>query len=191
MTDTYEGIDFTNVQIGDRIRFVTKDNGFNGVGIYSRTGTVTGKTEKTITVTCEANILGKVARIRRVDWSYREPQIAVTAKEKAEQPSLAAMMTRRLAPNRCIHNHYAAEGVEGDPVAACATKHGETFGAFNAEGAFYAGDCAVDVANETAKEKQEDEDVYWRAMCREHEGEPADTCQECNAEDDETEEEEF
>lgn len=77
----WEHAAFADFKPGDRIRFVTNDNGYGGLGIYWRTGTVTKVTVKTITVSCDRNLLGDRAVIRLADWSYREPQkeVALTA----------------------------------------------------------------------------------------------------------------
>ncbi|MFD3517733.1 hypothetical protein [Streptomyces sp. NPDC058657] len=81
---------------------------------------------------------------------------------------------------KCVHGNHTASGVTGDPVAACQHSGGrDTFGVFNAEGCTYADDCAVDVANEAAKQYQDDDDTVWGATCDTHPEEPAATCAEC------------
>ena len=72
------------------------------------------------------------------------------------------------------------------PITACANAVGTTdWGAFNAEGCTYAYDCAVDVANWSAKENEEagttpdNPESRWHEICRDHEGEPKDTCPVC------------
>lgn len=80
--ETFEPVDFSNVHEGDRVQFVTANNGFDGGDDVWRTGTVTKVTDKTVTVDCDSNLLGKVARLRRADWHYRCVSRAV-----AEQPA--------------------------------------------------------------------------------------------------------
>ncbi|MFD9205916.1 hypothetical protein ACFVZM_06500 [Streptomyces sioyaensis] len=91
------------------------------------------------------------------------------------------------APDACIHANVSRPDVLGDPATACRNmSSGEDFGAFNDEGCFYAYGCAVDVANEAAKENEEAEapadDPYatWHRICREHEEQRADTCEQCH-----------
>ncbi|MEU7039797.1 hypothetical protein AB0A77_01900 [Streptomyces varsoviensis] len=106
-------------------------------------------------------------------------------------------------PRPCVHGTHPRSDVQGDPVSACREAGGretfgacreaggrETFGAFHDEGCWYAYDCAVDVANEAARENAElDSDPdnptnTWTRICPEHEEQPAGTCEECNAEED-------
>jgi hypothetical protein len=85
-TETFEGVDPSNVREGDRLQFITRDTGFNGRGLYPRTGTVTKVTEKTIHVTCDAPELARpeVAVLRRhiPTWVSRAVRRIVT-----EQPT--------------------------------------------------------------------------------------------------------
>lgn len=69
MSETFEPVDFSNVHEGDRVQFVTTENGFDGRGTYWRTGTVTKVTEKTVRVDCD-DALGR-AVLRRDDWGSR------------------------------------------------------------------------------------------------------------------------
>ncbi|MCX5207682.1 hypothetical protein OG897_40585 [Streptomyces sp. NBC_00237] len=81
----------------------------------------------------------------------------------------------------CVHGTHTAPGAAGDPIAACQQSGGrDTFGVFNAEGCTYADDCAVDVANEAAKQHQDD-DTTWGRLCDTHPEETAHTCPECFA----------
>jgi hypothetical protein len=100
------------------------------------------------------------------------------------------------APATCKHGNTPRPDVTGDPIAACVKSDGRTeWGAFNAEGCTYAYDCAVDVANESAKENEEaeatpdDPESTWGEMCRDHrdQEQPKDGCEECFAETDEDE----
>ncbi|MCY0957700.1 hypothetical protein [Streptomyces sp. H27-H5] len=81
MTETtdYRPADFKDFAKGDGIRFLTRDTGRTGAGLFWRTGTVTQVTDKTVTVTCDGNQLGATARIRRADWVGRAPERAVKA----------------------------------------------------------------------------------------------------------------
>lgn len=100
-TETFEGVDPGNVHEGDRLQFITRDTGFNGRGLYVRTGTVTKVTEKAIQVTCDAPKLAKpeIAVLRRhlPDWVSRAVRRIVT-----EQP------TRR--PYNAENVQYVDEG---------------------------------------------------------------------------------
>lgn len=103
-TETYEGVDFSNVHEGDTVRFVTANNGFGSSGEDPwRTGTVTKVTEKTVTVEItgpnplaenvfvggKSRKLGRAARLRRADWHYRCVSKLVTEKP-ARRPYNAA-----------------------------------------------------------------------------------------------------
>lgn len=101
-------------------------------------------------------------------------------------------------PAACIHGRTPRPDVVGDPATACASAIGGTeWGAFNAEGCTYAYCCAVDVANESAKENEEaestpdDPESHWGEMCNEHRAEeqPKNGCEECDAEPDDEEDE--
>lgn len=81
-TDTYEGVDFSNVHVGDRLQFMTRETGFNGRGLYSRTGVVVKVTEKTVLVDCGLESWKRTAVLRRADWHSRDVRRVVT-----EQPA--------------------------------------------------------------------------------------------------------
>jgi hypothetical protein len=110
--------------------------------------------------------------------------------EDSQRPALETLVTKM-----CRHGNTPRENVTGDPIKACdegSRAHGHVeYGAFNPEGCFYSGDsCAVDAANAAAQETETEDDITWGRICTEHEGEPADTCQECNGEQgDDTDEE--
>ena len=80
-------LDFAEVQVGDRVTFSTRDNGFGGTGgLIDRTGTVTTKTEKTVVVS-GVDILRyaeyghrntNTARLRRADWRDRQVRAAAS-----------------------------------------------------------------------------------------------------------------
>lgn len=95
-TETFEPVTFQDVHEGDRVRFVTANNGFGSDGgDLWRTGTVTKVTTKTVTVEItgpnplaedvfrggKSRKLGRTARLRQADWHHRCVSKAVT-----EQP---------------------------------------------------------------------------------------------------------
>lgn len=94
-TETFEPVAFSDVHEGDRLRFVTANNGFGSSGEdLWRTGTVIKVTEKTATVEItgpnplaedvfvggKSRKLGRTARLRRADWHYRCVSKATTEK---------------------------------------------------------------------------------------------------------------
>ncbi|MEU0493526.1 hypothetical protein ABZ249_30230 [Nocardiopsis sp. NPDC006139] len=86
-----EPVDFNDVNIGDELEFSNRDNGFGGTGgRIDRTGIVTAKTAKTVTVETTGNnplavptftlnsrgrgkevTYGRTARLRAADWYDR------------------------------------------------------------------------------------------------------------------------
>lgn len=76
MSETFEPVDFSNVHEGDRVQFVTTENGFGGRGTYWRKGSVLRATDKTIRVVCED---GTTAVLRRNDWGSRDVNKAAGA----------------------------------------------------------------------------------------------------------------
>jgi hypothetical protein len=105
--ETFEPADFRDFKPGDRIHFVTKDNGYGGSGDHVwRTGTVTRVTEKTITVDCDSNRLGDRAVLRRATFSSRAPQRAVTA---APAALLAAQASGQESAMTGQPTYYLAE----------------------------------------------------------------------------------
>jgi hypothetical protein len=98
-TETFQPVEFGNVHEGDRVQFVTANNGFGSSGDdLWRTGTVVKVTEKTVTVEItghnplaedvfrdgKSRKLGRTARLRQADWPRRCVNKAVT-----EQPTTA------------------------------------------------------------------------------------------------------
>ncbi|SHL74047.1 hypothetical protein [Streptomyces yunnanensis] len=71
--DAFEPVDFSAVVEGDRLRFLTNDNGYGGRGTYRRTGTVVRVTGKTVKVSCDDGTSGT---LRHADWRARSPQRA-------------------------------------------------------------------------------------------------------------------
>lgn len=84
-TETFEGVDSSNVRKGDRLQFMTRETGFNGRGLVVRTGTVVKVTKKTVRVDCRESYEG-TAVLRRdvVEWHSRNVRRVVT-----EQPTAA------------------------------------------------------------------------------------------------------
>ncbi|MCX5112173.1 hypothetical protein OOK13_40440 [Streptomyces sp. NBC_00378] len=69
--DQHGPVSFAELAVGHRVRFVTADNGFGGMGEVWRTGTITRITTKTIAVDCDENLLGDTAVLRDAEWSAR------------------------------------------------------------------------------------------------------------------------
>ncbi|MFD0393384.1 hypothetical protein ACFQ3Z_16255 [Streptomyces nogalater] len=86
-TETFEPVDSANVHKGDRVRFVTANNGFGGGDNVWRTGTVTKVTEKTVRVECDSNAFGSTAVLRRnlAAWKARCVTKAATG-QPADKP---------------------------------------------------------------------------------------------------------
>jgi hypothetical protein len=86
-TETFEGVDSGNVHKGDRLQFMTRETGFNGRGLYSRTGVVVKVTEKTVRVACDAvgHASPEIAVLRRhvPDWVSRDVRRVVTEQRTA------------------------------------------------------------------------------------------------------------
>ncbi|MFJ3545436.1 hypothetical protein ACIPQH_25110 [Streptomyces rubiginosohelvolus] len=99
-TADYQPADFQDFVVGDGINFQTRNTGFNGAGLFWRTGRVVKVTDKTITVSCDNNQIGSTARIRRADWASRCPgRIPGPAAETAPAPEVEE--TR--APGPAVH----------------------------------------------------------------------------------------
>jgi hypothetical protein len=88
----------------------------------------------------------------------------------------------------CLSHRIADERGKfaGDlPVPAC--ESGVSYGIWNEDdgGFVHTQDCALQAANDAAEFLAEDTDSEYKvlAVCREHQDEPADTCAECFAED--------
>ncbi|MBP5906809.1 hypothetical protein F3K40_15230 [Streptomyces sp. LBUM 1478] len=98
-TETFEGVDSRNVHVGDRLQFMTRETGFNGRGLYVRTGVVVKVTEKTVRVDCGDNYEGTaVLRKDIVEWHSRDVRRVI-----AEQPA------RR--PYNAENVHYVDHGL--------------------------------------------------------------------------------
>lgn len=98
-TETFEPVTFQDVHEGDRVRFVTANNGFGSDGgDLWRTGTVIKVTAKTVTVEItghnplaedvfrdgKSRKLGRTARLRQADWHHR-----CVSKAATDQPAAA------------------------------------------------------------------------------------------------------
>lgn len=79
--EMFEGVASSNVHEGDRLQFMTRETGFNGRGLYSRTGTVVKVTAKTVRVDCRDSGEG-TAVLRRdlVEWHSRAVRRVVVEK---------------------------------------------------------------------------------------------------------------
>jgi len=86
-TETFEGVEPRNVRAGDRLQFMTRETGFNGRGLYVRTGVVVKVTEKTVRVDCRDSYEGTaVLRRDAVEWHSRNVRRVVT-EQPADQPN--------------------------------------------------------------------------------------------------------
>ena len=95
-TETFEGVEPRNVHVGDRLQFMTRETGFNGRGLYVRTGVVTKVTAKTVRVVCGNPALYK-------------PDTAVLRKDAVEWHSRDV---RRIVPEQPARRPYNAENVQ-------------------------------------------------------------------------------
>lgn len=122
--------DFRDVTVGDTITFQTIDNGFGGSGLFrDRTGTVTAKTDKTVTVYVgggdlvyrakgnrgEAVRLGATARIRRVDWHRRNPRLVEKAPRLPYGPEAAIYRTE---PGGDVYVYWTGDPAKAAQLAA-------------------------------------------------------------------------
>jgi hypothetical protein len=92
----FKPVGFNDVREGDRVQFVTANNGFGGGDDVWRTGTVVKVTDKTVTVEItghnplaenvfvggKSRKLGRTASLRRAEWQRR-----CVSKAVAEQPA--------------------------------------------------------------------------------------------------------
>lgn len=89
----------------------------------------------------------------------------------------AACSTHAIADKRGAHT-------EALPVPPC--QHGTSYGVWDeyAGGFTLSVDCAMDAANWAAEQLDDDQDgeMSIKAICREHEEQPADSCEDCYAE---------
>jgi hypothetical protein len=74
MAAQLQPLSFGDAKVGDTLHFLTTENGFDGRGIYSRTGRVTSATAKSLTVVCDDR---STARLTKATWHYREPRKVV------------------------------------------------------------------------------------------------------------------
>lgn len=120
------------------------------------------------------------------------PELAEVAPRAEPAPVPVQSAPAEPIAETCSHGHAPRADVTGNPIAACAAKTdgGTDWGAFNDEGCYYRHDCAVDVANESAKENADaeadaDDPVStWGEMCRDHDSQLKDACEYCFADAD-------
>lgn len=91
--ETFEGVDPSNVHVGDRLQFMTRETGFNGRGLVVRTGTVVKVTAKTVHVDCH------------VDWEG-------TAVLRKHLPEWVSRAVRRVVTDTPARRPYNAENVQ-------------------------------------------------------------------------------
>lgn len=111
-TEKFEGVDFRDVREGDRLQFITRETGFNGRGLYSRTGTVVKVTEKTARVVCGDPTAYKpdIAVLRRADWRSRDVRRVVTD-QPAKRPGETDSKVTDLHDGytTCVYCDYTAK----------------------------------------------------------------------------------
>lgn len=93
MAEMFESVVPSNVHVGDRLQFITRETGFNGRGLYTRTGTVVKVTEKTVHVDCRDSYDG-IAVLRKYQPSWHERDV------------------RRIVPEEPARRPYNAENVQ-------------------------------------------------------------------------------
>ncbi|MFE4818662.1 hypothetical protein ACFRFU_19945 [Streptomyces sp. NPDC056704] len=113
-TETFEGVEPSKVREGDRLQFMTRETGFNGRGLYLRTGVVTKVTAKTVRVVCGNPAFYKpdtaVLRKDVVEWHSRDVRRIVT-EQPAGQPHSAedAKVDMDDGYSTCVHCGFAAK----------------------------------------------------------------------------------
>ena len=148
MSETFDGVDFSNVHEGDRLQFITRETGFNGRGLYSRTGTVIKVTAKTVQVDCGRDSWKRTAVLRRADWHSRDVRRVVTEQatrrpydaEHVQIVDQRLVMTALYIPDPeqakdpgYVLEHITEQRYEGVEIVAEATRH------FKNEGAVFSG----------------------------------------------------
>ncbi|MFB7919351.1 hypothetical protein [Streptomyces sp. NPDC056061] len=85
-------VDFSAVCEGDRLSFITTENGYGGRGVYTRTGRVRRVTERTVLVDCDDS---SRAMLRRADWNARgvQRETLATTGRPSRAPLQAAAIT--------------------------------------------------------------------------------------------------
>lgn len=120
-----EPIGFGDVNIGDRLVFATRDNGFGGTGdLIDRTGVVTSATEKTVTVELDnptpirafeggkARTYGLTARLRAAHWYGRSVRRLAKAVATPTTPERRMISKRLNAGYYKIHTPLGTWTVE-------------------------------------------------------------------------------
>ena len=131
------------------------------------------------------------------------PDLRVLANRKTADPETVAEIHANRCPEckgagcpqcgykgtQCGCRHHAVADGRGThaetlPVPTC--QSGTTYGVWaeSAGGFIFVVDCAMDAANYAAEQLNEepDEELSVMAVCREHEEQPADSCEDCHAE---------
>jgi hypothetical protein len=190
-TESFEPACFADFKVGDRIKFVSANNGFGQSGDdVIRTGTVIRATEKTLTVDCDPNWYGKRAVIRRAEWNARCPLRApggpsdtcsVCGKEECANEVCGTEFPATAAPVACPTHRVKLNPGAASPE--CPIVYGiAEYGVFGDEGSLEAHDCAYSAANSAAEYAAEDPDTQYtvRRLCNDHRDNAADTCEDCN-----------
>ena len=82
---------FEDFAVGDRIRFLSADNGFGGSGdLVVRTGTVVSATARQLRVLCDPNGFGARARLCKAEWKPRDPWRTIPAVHDTRTPVQSA-----------------------------------------------------------------------------------------------------
>jgi hypothetical protein len=110
---------------------------------------------------------------------------AVAAQAAIEDP-LAAV---DFGEPRCVHGYVERPADRGNAIKACERKApAVSVGVFSDEGCAVFFDCAVQASDEAARLNAEEEatadaPMYrWAVLCADHEEQPKDACEDCNAE---------
>lgn len=107
-----------------------------------------------------------------------------TVAAEVARPATLHVSLDEAAPT-CVHGFSEAPDDHTNPVKACDRKGGgDTFGAFNEEGAAELFDCPVEAANEARRLTAEtDVPHHWAPSCPTHTEQAASTCEDCNTDD--------
>jgi hypothetical protein len=81
--EIFDPVDFDALSEGDRVRFVTANNGYGGTGQIWRTGVVKSVGARTITVDCDPNRIKPTAVLRRSAWRERAVGRNTTVKKES------------------------------------------------------------------------------------------------------------
>lgn len=120
--------------------------------------------------------------IDRVDAAVRATAGVSGPGESPVEPVLG--VTEPAPGPKCRHGFALRPGV----VSTLTCEPGKRYGVFGDEGMIDGSDCAVQAANDAAFHTAEDDgdtEYRVRVVCPDHDEQPADACEECNAEPDE------